>query len=483
MNPGSGTETVECWGIWELILEGPKKGNPFTEVEVKARFNFRHREVEADGFYDGDGIYRIRFMPDAPGVWTYTTQSNFPGLSGISGEFACTPPAPGNHGPVRVRQVHHFAYEDGTPYYPVGTTCYAWIHQGDSLEEETLLTLKNAPFNKIRMCVFPKDYDFNHNEPVYYPYEGAPPKEWNFTRFNPAFFRHLERRIGDLLELGIEADVILFHPYDRWGFSDMGPEADGRYLRYIVARLAAYRNVWWSMANEFDIMLTKKEEDWDRFFRIVAESDPYQRLRSIHNCVRFYDHGKPWVTHASIQRTDLYRTSENTGEWRNYRKPVVIDECAYEGDINHGWGNITGEEMTRRFWEGAVRGGYVGHGETYMHPEEILWWSKGGKLHGKSPKRIAFLRKIMEEGPWPLEPFYFQWDAVCGGKQGEYYLVYFGFNQPSFRVFELPAENSYKIDVIDTWEMTVTSLPGTFSGRCEVKLPGKPYMALRIQKK
>jgi hypothetical protein len=51
----------------------------------------------------------------------------------------------------------------------------------------------------------------------------------------------------------------------------------------------------------------------------------------------------------------------------------VIDECAYEGDIDQGWGNITGEEMVRRFWEGAVRGGYVGHGETYLHPEDILW--------------------------------------------------------------------------------------------------------------
>ncbi len=34
--------------------------------------------------------------------------------------------------------------------------------------------------------------------------------------------------------------------------------------------------------------------------------------------------------------------------------------------------------MVRRFWETAVRGGYCGHGETYLHPEDILWWSKGG---------------------------------------------------------------------------------------------------------
>ena len=57
---------------------------------------------------------------------------------------------------------------------------------------------------------------------------------------------------------------------------------------------------------------------------------------------------------------------------------MVVDECGYEGDLEHGWGNISGEEMLRRFWEGAVRGGYVGHGETYWDADEEIWWSKGG---------------------------------------------------------------------------------------------------------
>ena len=72
---------------------------------------------------------------------------------------------------MRVRYTTHFGYEDGTPYVPIGTTCYAWTHQGDALEEQTLATLRTAPFNKMRMCVFPKSYAYNANEPVYYPFE------------------------------------------------------------------------------------------------------------------------------------------------------------------------------------------------------------------------------------------------------------------------------------------------------------------------
>ena len=70
---------------------------------------------------------------------------------------------PTAHGPVMVRNQHHFAYADGTPHFPFGTTCYAWVHQSEDLQRQTLETLRTAPFNKIRMCVFPKSYEYNHN--------------------------------------------------------------------------------------------------------------------------------------------------------------------------------------------------------------------------------------------------------------------------------------------------------------------------------
>jgi hypothetical protein len=329
------------------------------------------------------------------------------------------------------------------------------------------------------MCVFPKHYRYNENEPDLHIFEANAEGSLDFTRPNPACFRHLEALIAQLRDLGIEADLILFHPYDRWGYASMGAEADDRYLRYVVARLAAYRNVWWSFANEFDLMKSKELTDWDRFFRIVQERDPSQHLRSIHNCREFYDHGKPWVTHASVQSSHLSKVDE----WRSlYRKPVVVDECCYEGTIPQNWGNITAQEMVSRFWEGTCRGGYVGHGETYVHPDDILWWSKGGTLHGESPARIRFLRDTLESGPAEgLTPL--RLVGTCAGKAGEYYLAYFGgFRQPSRCAFTLPEGAAFRIEVIDVWEMTVQALDGTFSGEVDVPLLGKPYTVLRITK-
>ncbi|WP_240415282.1 DUF5605 domain-containing protein [Paenibacillus periandrae] len=477
------SEQAEQWGIFQLELRGPDHGNPFVEVSLSAEFTFESRTMSVLGFYDGLGIYRVRFMPDCPGVWTYRTRSSARSLDSLEGQFVCFPALEGNHGPVRVKNTFHFAFEDGTSYIPIGTTCYAWSHQGNELEEQTLDTLKKSAFNKMRMCVFPKSYSFNSNEPRYYPYEGSLEEGWDYTRFNPAFFRHLEERIADLMELGIEADLILFHAYDRWGFSEMPKSADDRYLRYVAARLSAYRNIWWSLANEYDLMWAKETDDWERFACVMKDHDPYGHLMSIHNCFGFYDHHRPWITHCSIQRTDVYKTAENTREWRSeYNKPIVIDECAYEGDIDLGWGNITGQEMVRRFWEGAVRGGYVGHGETYLHPEDILWWSKGGKLYGSSPERIAFLRRIMEEGPAEgLNPLQSDWDVPVAGVPDAYYLFYFGFNQPRYRQFTMKPGIRYQVDVIDTWEMKVEEQEGIYEGVFKITMPGKQYMAVRMR--
>lgn len=479
----SQSNTIEQWGIFEAVFQGPSDGNPFVDVSISGVFQKGDRSLKADGFYDGDGIYRLRFMPDEPGQWRYRTTSNRPELDGKSGVFVCSAASKANHGIVRVRETYHFGYADGTPYYPFGTTCYAWIHQGDTLAEKTLATLKNSPFNKMRMCVFPKHYDFNNNEPPRHPFMKDSSGKWDYSRFNPDFFRNLEKRVGELRDIGVEADIILFHPYDCWGYSNMGAVADERYLNYVVARLAAYRNVWWSMANEYDLMLQNKPmEQWDKFFQIVQEKDPYQHLRSVHNCGMYYDYTKPWVTHACIQDWDVRRMPE----WRkNYRKPVIDDELEYEGNINLPWGSITAQELTNRFWMCCTAGGYAGHGETYMDKNDVLWWSKGGVLKGESPKRLAFLRKIIEAVPQGgLEPMTDSWvwgrGGLVAGKCGEFRLIYFGRYQPSFWNIGVPEKSRFKADVIDTWNMTITPLDKVFEPNSSVPLPGKPFMALRL---
>lgn len=87
----------------------------------------------------------------------------------------------------------------------------------------------------------------------------------------------------------------------------------------------------------------------------------------------------------------------------------------------------------------------------------------------------------MEEAPgqrW--EPVKSDWDLPCAGIRDEYYMYYFGFNRPKFRIFQLRPGVRYKVDIIDTWNMTITEVAGSFEGTFRVDLPGRPYMAVRL---
>lgn len=503
-------DPVEQWGLFEIELAGPSDGNPFLDVELSAVFTQENTSVTVPGFYDGDGTYRLRFMPDRTGEWRYFTHSNRPQLAGQQGIVKVGPPGPGNHGPVRVQNVHHFAYADGTPFRQLGTTAYTWTHRTEEIEEQTLRTLADSPFNKIRMAVLPQDHGIAFMPPPRFPFEGTPPRDWDFTRFNPDFFRHLEQRIGELREIGVECDLILFHPYgNTWNFHELDAVTDDRYVRYVVARLAAYRNIWWSLANEYDFVRTKDETDWDRLFQVVQATDPFDHLRSIHNGNRIYNHTLPWVTHVSMQNGPAVEDAGRAELLRGvYRKPVIIDEARYEGNFMR-WANLSGEEMVHRFWAGAVAGIYVGHSEFFIDPNQVTWLGQGGVLKGESPQRLAFLRRVLEDSPATgIDPIDRWESADIGGQPGEYYLLYFGHEAATEWAFQLPRYRltdgmEFKVEILDTWNMTVTPVEGVFitkmrppydfkpgsrdervtderDGRTTT-LPGRPGIALRIR--
>jgi hypothetical protein len=248
-------------------------------------------------------------------------------------------------------------------------------------------------------------------------------------------------------------------------------------------------------------MTEKQESDWDRMIEVVDATDPYDRLTSIHNGRVLYNHTNPRLTHASIQNGSAAEEAGRAVLYRDaYRKPILFDEIKYEGNIPSRWGNLSAEEMVHRFWECVVAGTYPGHGECYLSDDDVLWWAKGGKLKGESPARIKFLTEILETAPEQgLEPIdKWQYPNIVG-QPGKYYLVYLGKESPSEWKFSLPRYElkdgeQFRVEVLDTWNMTVTPVAEPFTIRQEseyvfvdkagrsVPLPGKPWQALRIMK-
>jgi hypothetical protein len=386
------SSSVERWGRWEGSWSAPAAvragSNPFTNVHLQIEFahhQSRHTTVAVRGFYDGGGLWRGRFMPPMEGNWSFRTGcAAVAALDGHTGSFQVLPPSPRNHGPVRVgNQTRRFVYSDGTRFHAIGTTVYGlsggvW---GTNVDEpnktaETLATLAQSPFNKVRMMAFPVSSTAQGGA-TWLPYEVDEASQMDVSRFNLPFWQRLDRTVESLLELDIQADIILFNLYTpNWpkGLGCLGgPNAstynlanDQLFLRYIVSRLASYRNVWWSMSNEWNQASCKftppnstvaaagtpgwwapnaatpawNTPIWDELFKTVDTEDPSGHLMGIHNNAYLYNGSRPWITHFSVQHTH----NKPMDLWRLYgEKPFVWDEVKYEGDGTSNWGSLSAD--------------------------------------------------------------------------------------------------------------------------------------------
>ena len=94
-----------------------------------------------------------------------------------------------------------------------------------------------------------------------------------------------------------------------------------------------------------------------------------------------------------------------------------------------------------------------------------------------TPERVAPLKLTPEnhEANWDVP-------CLCREDDNSYFLYYFGFFKPAFRTYELPDNCTYAIELIDTWNMTIEKLPGTYSGSIRIDMPEKQYMAIRMCK-
>ena len=467
-------DRLQVWDIYDfqVCLDVPAD-NPFTDVTFAATVRWDQGSVVVDGFYDGDGRYCFRFMPSTTGLHTFLTQANVDALNAISGNFVVDEAPESVHGPVRTDKTR-FRYADGTPFFAMGTTAYAWHYRPEEIRTQTLASFSAYGFNKIRMLVFPKQYSDSQGkldisyEPPCYPFAGQP-LSFDFRRPNPAYFRALEQRVMDLMARGIEADVILFHPYDsgHWGIDSGMNEDDALfYLKYIVARLAACRNVWWSLANEYDIdnrdgfVIGTERRHWDVIGAFVHARDPYGHLISCHNIpfgVIYPD--RPWLSHVSYQHPDTYTLMLEL--LARYGKPVINDEYQYEGNVPDDWGNSAAELVVERHWKSLMAGGYATHGEAYIRENNRdIFWSYGGTMTGESAPRLRYLKEIARRCPLdemvrdPVNTDGCHYFSLAKGN--DFYLFFFRDDMPGKWLWPGPWDRTrarvrYKAVVYDVW--------------------------------
>lgn len=473
--------TVPQWQFIELNTHPLLQGELGDVSCVLGSFEHEDDKTVVSAFNDGPGRTVLRFMPSRPGRYRYTVYQGTESTIVGKGEFNCA--ASDARGPVRIHDIYHFRYQDGSTFFPFGTTCYAFGYADPEDAESVMAGLRQSRFNKVRLNILSK----LSPERSILPFASAAitaaqiqpdvaEAEGSGLKLNHVYFRRLDDRLFLLRELGIQADLIFFYPHDPLTGNNIARSLCDQYIQYVVSRYAAFHNVWWSAANEHDLIKTRDTPDWDHILALIQSSDPYAHLRSIHHSRTRFDHTKPLVTHASLQQTDFQNAELYRSTWL---KPILWDEIEYEGDIPARWGNLSAQELTHRFWQVMLTGTYATHGETFSLPSGLNAWTISGRLRGESGPRIRFLRELIEAlnpsgGLAPIEDC----EYLCAHIEQRAFIVYFGVHRPRRFVFPLPEGKQFRVRVIDTFKMTVTSLASPHEGVLSVELPGLPYHAV-----
>ena len=84
------SESPHVWEKVEITLEAVKTyANFYTDVLVWVDLEGPGFAKRVYGFWDGDNIFRVRFVATVPGVWSWRSGSNQDdaGLNGASGQF------------------------------------------------------------------------------------------------------------------------------------------------------------------------------------------------------------------------------------------------------------------------------------------------------------------------------------------------------------------------------------------------------------
>jgi len=238
--------------------------NPYATVTLRIEFRSpRFKTYPMLAFWDGGRKMIIRFTPTEPGQWTYRVTSNLSAFDGKQGMFNAA--ASDSPGFINVANVHHWATDNKQPHLWMGFIADRFAFASAAEFDQQLNAAAQNKFNHFRGSILgnAKDRAF--------VYLGA-------DRPNPAYFEELDRRIAEVHKRGITTDLMLASDPDSITALFGDSQARERFIRYIVARYAAF-NITWQGLEEFedaaDGRALLKELGLD-----LKKLDPYQHPRS-----------------------------------------------------------------------------------------------------------------------------------------------------------------------------------------------------------
>jgi hypothetical protein len=477
---------VPRWQMHEFELHGRSYAdNPFLDAALIGEFTSPSgKMLIIEGYHAGGDTWRLRFTPDQEGRWRYLFRGEGVELL-AQGSLRCV--APESHGFIRIHpdNPYAFAYADGTPFFPMGDTCYGLYSDSSittELRTQYLKTRRSQRFNFVRLGVIHSP-THGQTDPNYWPWGGTPDKP-DFDRFNPKFFQGLDAVLAEMQAMGMNAELIVLNYY-------LPPFTDERawtlrreqqWLRYIIARYAAFPNLFlWTIANEYEThpdgryrLDQPDDPDWARATaRFIKQHDPYQHLVTVHPVISASTHGNtpndpydlPWRIGEIFGKDDAIDVlSQQTGQsgkgvvwdgqlqcWtgdvpdlvgslradRRYRRPVLNTENGYEylrgyptekKQVHHT------DKVRHSAWRIVCAGGYfaagfngtIGHSDFWNRIDAPNHYTFAVRDEGAAGQ-LGILYDFFASLPfWRMQPFdgVAPNTAVALAEPGRVYVIY-----------------------------------------------------------
>lgn len=424
----------------ELVISDVQ-GNKFSKF-ISFTFSKDDRVFNAEGFFNGDNKWCVRFMPDEPGEWNYSWK--FDEKNG-SGKFLCVEKSnPKNHGHVKRDPEHerYLVYDDGSPHYWYGGKWISTPNYGPEAkgDEKNVAYLTDTEFLNYLDTV----EQYRHNGLLLK--HALFPLENDRISWDLKWIHRGEWLVKQMAERGIYCQINFFDTWSRDRETSLGTNTDGNkqvfnvwdstdyaakenYIRTLVARYSGFYNVYWELGNEMEhrpnngAAFVKLSNE--KYIPWIHKYDPYQ----LPVCLSERVWKQTNVDIGLIHQTDDFPALVTEGN-----RPVMINELVRGGVNDVLWKDSVMSDPVERisyrrtFWRYFTFGG--------SGSSEATWLSINKPLNQAALNVMGDqmrLRNFIEKLPVSINEM--NTDTVfiakgpgsfrTRGKKGECYVTYF----------------------------------------------------------
>ena len=222
--------SVPRWDVFELTFGGLERRQPLSRPRARRRVQPWRPADQRAGFTTATALIACASCPTPKGVdhRRLLRDTRARRAAGASHASRLSPAC----GPVRARPLP-FRPCRRYAHFPFGTTCYALDAPAAGTAGADAGDAAHTRFNKLRMMIFPRTTSTTRTSPS----SISTNVRRTVRSTGTAELRHVpacRQADRDAARHGLEADLILFHACDRWGYRDMGHARDFRYLRFLA---------------------------------------------------------------------------------------------------------------------------------------------------------------------------------------------------------------------------------------------------------